>query len=58
MTLIKYPSYGENMTNRIVYNFSFHPNNGMTSSILPSMVSIWEHLEGGWIGDPVKINTK
>jgi hypothetical protein len=40
MILIKYPSYGKNMTNRIVHNFSFHPNNGMTNSILPSMVSI------------------
>jgi hypothetical protein len=40
MIHIKYPSYGKNMTNRIVHNFSFHPNNGITNSVLPSMVRI------------------
>jgi hypothetical protein len=38
MILIKYPSYGENMANKIVHNFSFHPNNGIIN-FLPSMVS-------------------
>jgi hypothetical protein len=39
--------------NRVWYYLRSHPK----CLVVVSGVELWEHLEGGWIGDPVKFNT-